>query len=95
MLPNTVYDAYMDGAKVNAFCKPYGGALGGALKSGANGKLTFQLHLGVTYKQGYLVNPSGGGKNLISSTKTITLIDPFNNSSAFSLPISLKSGNGT
>jgi hypothetical protein len=93
MLPNTTYDAYMDGQLVNAFCKPFGGKLGSSLTSGSNGKLTFQLHIGVTYNQDFLVNPAGGGTAiLIQGTKTIVLIDPFNNASTFNLPISLQAG---
>jgi hypothetical protein len=93
MLPNTTYDAYMDGQLVNAFCKPFGGILGGPLTSNAGGRLTFQLMLSVIYKQQYLVNPGGGsGAVSVASAKTLVLIDPFNNSSTFNLPISLQAG---
>ena len=94
MLPNTTYDAYMDGVNVNAFCKPFGGGLGSPLTSGSGGKLVFQLHVSVTYKQAYLVNPGGGGTNgtAVSSARVLTLIDPFNRKSTFNLPIALQAG---
>ena len=90
MMPNTTYNVYVDGQLVNAFCKPYGGKLGSPLTSDATGKLRAQFMFSVQYLQKYLVNPKANN-NLISSSKTITFIDPYNQSSTASIPLLMKS----
>lgn len=91
MVPNTNYDAYINGNPVNAFCKPYGGTLGTQLQSDATGKLRMQYMHSVQYTQQFLVNPKASNTNLIQSTLSITLIDPFNNSSTAKIPLLMKS----
>lgn len=92
MIPSTVYDAYANGVLINAFCKPYGGVLGAPLKSTVGGKLTFQYHAAVPYRQTYLVNPPTSNNATVSTAITINLVDPFNNSSTVSIPLLFKSG---
>lgn len=92
MIPNTVYDIYLDGILWNAYCKPFGGNLGSPLKAGANGKIKIQMHVAVKYSQQYLVKPNTSNTNIMTKTHTVTLIDPFNNSSTMTIPIQLKSG---
>lgn len=91
-LPNTTYDAYLDGTLWNAFCRPQGGVLGSPLISGQNGKIIFTMHLQVKYLQSYLVPPLQSNSNILIKTHTVQLIDPFNNSSTISIPITLKAG---
>ncbi len=92
MLPNTVYDIYLDGTPYNAYCKPFGGNLGSPLKSTAQGKLLIQMHVRVRYTQQMLVSHSLTDTNIMTKVHTVTLIDPFNNSSVQTIPITLKSG---
>lgn len=89
MLPNTAYDAYIDGQLVNAFCKPFGGLLGDPLKSDSTGKLRVQLHYSVQFSQQFLTTPNLNNK-LIESSKTITFVDPFNRKSTANIPFLIK-----
>jgi hypothetical protein len=92
MFPNTTYDAYADGQIINAFVKPFGGVLGGPLTANSSGKLTFQYHVGIPYNQSYLVNPNVSNTNLVESSITLTLVDPYNRSSTKTIPLLFKSG---
>lgn len=92
MIPGTTYDAYANSVLINAFCRPYGGRLGSPLTSNSQGQLTFQYLASVNYVQSYVVNPQVGNNNLIESGITIHLVDPFNNSSTYTIPMTYKSG---
>jgi hypothetical protein len=91
MLPNTTYDVYLGTQNVDAFCKPYGQKLGAPVTSDAGGKLRMQYMHSVPYNQVFLVNPSPGTSNLISSTPTLTFVDPFGNRSSTQLNILMAS----
>lgn len=92
MLPNTTYDLYLDGNLWNNYCKPYGGNLGAPLTSGSNGKLIIQMHVKVSYVQNYLAKPTLPNNSITFKNHTITLIDPFNNSSTQTLSILVRAG---
>ncbi len=89
MLPNTVYDAYVGGQLVNAFCKPWGGNLGSPIKSDQTGKVRFQYMMSVNFNRQFHMPPTANNA-LIESTVTITLIDPFNRSSSANIPVLFK-----
>jgi hypothetical protein len=88
MLPNTAYDAYVGGQLVNAFIKPWGGTLGGPIKSDQTGKVRLQYMMSVPYNKQFHVNPLAN--NLIETSVTLTLVDPFNRSSSANIPIMFK-----
>ena len=89
MIPNTTYDAYVNGQLVNAFCKPYAGKLINTLTSNAQGKLRFQYMMSVAYNQNFLVPPVVNS-NIINATQSINLVDPFGRSSTYKLPVMLR-----
>ena len=91
MLPNTTYDAYVDGQLVNAFCRPFGGNLGSPLTSDVNGRLIVQYQVAVPYNQQFIVNPVASNTNLVSAQKIISFVDPFGKTSSTVLPFILKS----
>jgi len=91
-LPNTTYDIYLDGTPWNSYTKPFGGVLGSPLTSRSDGKLFLQVHMRTKYIQNYLVAPTLANTNIMQKTHTITLVDPFNNSSTITIPVTLKAG---
>jgi len=89
MIPNTQYDMYVDGIKMNAFCKPFGGNLGDPLIAGLNGKLLIQYHMAIPYNNQYLtVKPDEKGYK--AKNQMIELRDPNGISSFTYLPIRMK-----
>lgn len=91
MVPNTQYDAYVDGAKVNAFCKPFGGNLGDPLLSGPDGTLVLQYHMGISYVQKYVTKPNTPLQpQLVNKPKMITFVDPKGRMSTTYLPVTMK-----
>lgn len=92
MLPNTTYNAYIDGILINAFCKPFGGKMGSPLTSDGTGKLLVVYMFSIPYVQSFLVNPNVPNNNLIQFSKTVTFVDPFNRSSTVQFPFCVKSG---
>jgi hypothetical protein len=89
MQPNTQYDIYADGIKVNAFCKPFGGNLGDALIGGPDGKLLIQYHMQIQYNNRYLsINPDSDG--YMQRNCQIQLVDPNGRSSYTYIPIRMK-----
>lgn len=91
--PITIYDAYFDGIKVNAFCKPYGKNLGDPMISDDAGKLKIQFHMAIQYNQKYLTAPANASdsSNIFNHHKTFQLTDPSSGkSSLYYIPILLK-----
>lgn len=89
MTINTQYDVYMDGIKINAFCKPYGKNLGDPIISDMNGKAMVLLLLDIQYDANYLTaqNTNNG---YYTQSKIIEFRDPTGRSSRIQLPINLK-----
>lgn len=95
MVPNTTYNVYFQSILVNAFCKPFGGNLGAPLVSDSNGRLVFQFHMAMQYRQNYLVAPGNphvvtNKSNITTQPKTLHLIDAFGNSSKTFIPMVIK-----
>jgi hypothetical protein len=86
---NTQYDVYMDGVKINAFCKPYGKNLGGDIISDANGKIMVLLLLDIPYDANYLTTQNTT-EGYYTQAKIIEFRDPSGKSSKLQLPINLK-----
>jgi len=89
MVPQTQYNAYVDGVLVNAFCKPFGGNLGDPLIAGTNGQLVLQYLMGVPYNQKYVTTPTST-TDLINKPLMITFVDPKGRASTTYLPVILK-----
>jgi hypothetical protein len=90
LIPNTQYNIFANNINVNQFCKPFGGKLGSPLVSNSSGMLIIQYMAAAPYIQQYLVNPSSSNGSISPTKTTITLVDPFNNSSTGYITVNYK-----